>query len=80
MVAANKSDLPSLWTARDAGDRDVVEVSAVTGAGIDALRSALVEAATMRVNSAPLAAQSRPAATPPMNAARSRTRVFGMNA
>lgn len=45
VVAANKSDLPSAWTGRDAGDRDVVEVSALTGAGFDALRSALVEAA-----------------------------------
>jgi tRNA modification GTPase len=41
---ANKSDLAAAWTA-DVGALDAVAVSALTGAGIDELRTALVDAA-----------------------------------
>lgn len=45
VVVANKSDLPSAWTAGEPDRPGAIDVSALTGAGIDALRAALVAAA-----------------------------------
>lgn len=44
VIVANKSDLAAAWTA-DVGALDAVAVSALTGDGIDDLRTALVDAA-----------------------------------
>ena len=46
IVVANKSDLPSAWGA--AAEAAALSVSALTGAGLDALRTAIVEAALAR--------------------------------
>jgi tRNA modification GTPase len=56
IVVANKIDLPAAWSAdavegerqRAEGKNDAVEVSALTGAGVDALRRRLIAALTDR--------------------------------
>ena len=55
IVAINKVDLPAAWSVDDLGQRpkaegqrEIVEVSALTGAGLDALRSRLIAALTNR--------------------------------
>lgn len=45
VVVANKCDLPSAWTAGEIDSPGAIDVSALTGTGIDALRAALVAAA-----------------------------------
>ena len=44
LLVMNKSDLPQAWTVAEAGVSGVVETSALTGAGIPALRQALAHA------------------------------------
>ena len=44
LLVMNKSDLPQAWTAAEAGVSGVVETSALTGAGIPAVRQALAHA------------------------------------
>jgi tRNA modification GTPase len=46
LVVGNKSDLPSAWSAGEGPD--ALAVSALTGAGLDALRAAIVDAALAR--------------------------------
>ena len=50
LTVANKSDLAPAWTADEIGaaDAEVVAVSALTGAGLDDLRTAIVGALTTR--------------------------------
>jgi tRNA modification GTPase len=51
VIAASKSDLPRAWTIASSGldrDADVVDVSAKTGAGLDALRARIVSTLTER--------------------------------
>ncbi|HET7216467.1 MAG TPA: GTPase, partial [Vicinamibacterales bacterium] len=45
VIVANKSDLAPAWTADESTGLDAIAVSALTGAGIDDLRAALVDAA-----------------------------------
>ena len=44
VIVANKSDLPAAWTAEE--ERGAIAVSALTGAGLDAVRRAIVDVAT----------------------------------
>ena len=44
MIVVNKSDLARSWTARELGAEPAIEVSALTGDGLDAVRAALVHA------------------------------------
>lgn len=44
LVVVNKSDLGFAWSAQDAGVTGAVEISALTGAGMASLRTALVHA------------------------------------
>jgi tRNA modification GTPase len=46
VVIANKSDLPSAWTAGE--EAGTIAVSALTGQGLEALRAAIVDAALAR--------------------------------
>jgi tRNA modification GTPase len=43
VIVANKSDLPSAWTAEE--ERSAIAASALTGSGLDAVRRAIVEEA-----------------------------------
>ena len=48
VVVCNKTDWPAAWRDDELGARDVVPVSATTGAGLDALRARVVAALTGR--------------------------------
>lgn len=44
LVIANKADLPGVWASDDVAGNGAMQVSATTGAGLDALRTAIVTA------------------------------------